>query len=113
MTRSIKKWSEEADAKLHDCFASTYWNMFQDSSNGIEKYTTSVICFINKCIDDVVPTVTVHTCPNQKPWITGNICTELRIELPLSRSGTLTLTLVINPAILSNKPSNGQALTQD
>jgi hypothetical protein len=33
--------------------------------------------FINKCIDDVIPTVTVHTYPNQKPWITGNIHTEL------------------------------------
>jgi hypothetical protein len=46
--------------------------MFQDSSDGIEEYTTSVTGFINKCIDDVVPTVTVHTYPNQKPWITGN-----------------------------------------
>jgi hypothetical protein len=39
---------------------------------------TSVIGFLNKCIDDVVPTVTVRTYPNQKPWITGNIPTELR-----------------------------------
>jgi hypothetical protein len=31
----------------------------------------------NKCIDDV-PTVTVHTYPNQKTWITGNISTELK-----------------------------------
>ena len=46
--------------------------MFQDSSNGVEVYTTSVFGFINKCIDDVVPTVTVRTYPNQKPWITGN-----------------------------------------
>ena len=60
MTKSIKKWSDEADAKLQDCFASTDWNMFQDSSNGIEEYTTSVIGFINKCIDDVVPTVTKY-----------------------------------------------------
>ena len=29
-------------------------------------------------IDDVVPTVTVRTYPKQKPWITGNICTELK-----------------------------------
>ena len=41
MTRSIKKWSDEADAKLQDCFASTDWNMFWDSSNGIEEYSTS------------------------------------------------------------------------
>jgi hypothetical protein len=34
--------------------------------------------FINKCIDNVVPIVTVRAYPNQKPWITGNIHTELR-----------------------------------
>ena len=39
---------------------------------------TSVVGLINKCIDDVVPTVTVRTYPNQKPWITGNICIELK-----------------------------------
>ena len=47
--------------------------MFRDISNGIEEYTTLVIGFINKCIDDVDPTVTVRTFPNQKKWITGNI----------------------------------------
>ena len=52
--------------------------MFRDSSNGIEEYTISVIGFINKCIDDVVPTMTVRTYPNLKPWITGNIRTELK-----------------------------------
>ena len=40
LTRSIRKWSDAADAMLQDCFASTDRNMF------------------NKCIDDVVPTVT-------------------------------------------------------
>ena len=45
---------------------------------GIEEYTTSVTGFINKCIEDVVPTETVHTYPNQKPLITGNIPTELK-----------------------------------
>jgi hypothetical protein len=47
VTRSIKKWSDEADAKLQDSFAITDWNMFRDSSNGIEEYTTSVTGFIN------------------------------------------------------------------
>ena len=62
VTRSIKKWSDETDAKLQDCFASTDWNMFQDPPNGIDEYTTSVTGFINKCIEDVIPTVTVvHT----------------------------------------------------
>jgi hypothetical protein len=50
----------------------------QDSSNGIEENTTSVTSFLNKCIDEVVPTVTICTYPKQKPWITGNIRTELK-----------------------------------
>jgi hypothetical protein len=78
VTRSIKKWSDEADAKLQDSFAITDWNMFWDSSDDIKEYTTSVTGFINKCIKDVVPTVTVCTYPNQKPCITGNIRTELK-----------------------------------
>ena len=63
---------------LQDCFAVTDWKMFRDSSNGIEEYTTSVSGFVNKCIDDVVPTVNVRTYPNQKQWISGNIRTELK-----------------------------------
>ena len=78
MTLSIWKWSDDADATLLDCFASTDWNMFRDFPNGIEEYTTFVIGFINKYIDDVVPTVTVRTYPNQKPWITGNLRIELK-----------------------------------
>jgi hypothetical protein len=61
VTRTIRKWSDDADAMLRYCFTSTDWNMFRDSSNGIEEYTTSVTGFINKCIDDVVPTVTVSS----------------------------------------------------
>ena len=72
------KWSDDAYAMLQDCFACTDWNMFRDSSNGIEECTTSVTGFINKCIDDAVPTVTIRTFPIQKPWNTGNIHTELK-----------------------------------
>ena len=75
VTWSIKKWSDEAGAKLQDCFASTDWNMLQDSSDGIEEYTT-LTGFVNKCIEDFVPTVTVRTY--QKPWITVNIRSELK-----------------------------------
>ena len=36
---TTKRWSDEADAKLQDCFASTDWNMFRNFSNGIEEYS--------------------------------------------------------------------------
>jgi hypothetical protein len=92
--------------KLQDCFVITDWNMFWDSSDGIEEYTTSVTGFINKYTKDVVPTVTVRTYPNQKPWITGKI----RTELPLSRCGTLTRKLTRNPAMPCDEPSNRQSV---
>ena len=78
MTCSKRKWSDYEEATIQDCFARTAWNRFRDPSDGIEEYTTSVIGFINKYIDDVVRTSTVRTYPNQKPWITGNIRTELK-----------------------------------
>jgi hypothetical protein len=82
VTWTIKKCSNEADAKQQDCFPITDWNnpAFRHSSDGIEEYTTSVTGFINKCIEDGVPTVTVCTYHNQKPWITGNIHTELKVR---------------------------------
>jgi hypothetical protein len=54
--------------------------MFRDSSDAIEEFSTSVTGFINKCIDDVVPTGTMYTYPNQKPWMTGNIRIELKAK---------------------------------
>jgi hypothetical protein len=40
VTWFIKKWLDEADAKLQHCFASTDWNMFLDYSDDIEEYTS-------------------------------------------------------------------------
>jgi hypothetical protein len=37
---------------------------------------------LGKCIEHVVPVVTVRTYPNQKPWITGNIRTEPKVRAP-------------------------------
>ena len=107
MTRSIKKWSDEADAKLQDCFTSTDWNMFRDSSDGIEENTTSVFGFIKKCIDDVVPTVTVY--PNQKPWITGNIRTELKARAAAFKEWDSNPEAYKNPAMPSDELSIRQS----
>ena len=79
VTRSIRnKRLNEAEAKLQDCFASPNWNIFRDLSNNIEEFITSVTGFINKFIDNIIPTVIVRAYLNQKPWITGNIRTKLK-----------------------------------
>ena len=73
-------------------------------------YTTSVIGFINKCIDDVVPRVTVRTYSNQKPWNTGSIHTvqKARAAAFKERDSEAYKKLIRNPAMSSDEPSNKQ-----
>ncbi|CDQ60663.1 unnamed protein product [Oncorhynchus mykiss] len=77
--------------------------MFHYSSDGIEEYTISVTGFFNKCIENIVPTVTVRTYTNQKPWITGNIRTKLK-------GRAAAFKLIRNPAMPSDEPSNSQSV---
>ena len=51
--------------------------MFQVAS---ENNTDMVTEFIRKCIGDVIPTMTIKTYPNQKPWIDGSISTKLKAQ---------------------------------
>ena len=47
---------------LQDCFDQVDWDMFRvGSENNIDEYTDMVTEFIRKCIEDVVPTVTIKT----------------------------------------------------
>ena len=64
---------------LQDCFDHPDWDMFRVASeNNIDVYTYMVTEFIRKGIGDVVPTVTIKTYSNQKPWIDGSILTKLK-----------------------------------
>ena len=77
--------------------------MFRDYSNGIEEYITSIIGFIIKC----------NLCnhPNSdRMYIPQPEAMNCRLELPLSRSGTLTRNLKRNPAMPSYEPSNRQSV---
>ena len=64
MTRTIQRWSDQSESTLQDCF----------------DHADSVSEFIRKCIGDVVPTVTITTYPNQKPWIDGGIRAKQKVR---------------------------------
>jgi hypothetical protein len=106
--RSIRKWYDEVDAKLQNCFANTDWNIFRHSSDGIEEFTTSVTGFINKCINDIIPTVTVCTYLNQKPWITGNIHIELTARAAAFKERD-TNPDFYKKSLFTDEPSNRQS----
>ncbi len=62
--------------------------MFQAASDDdIEAYSDSVTCFIRKCIEDVVPTKTLHIYPNQNPWINSDVRSALSARTSAFKSG--------------------------
>ena len=57
------------------------------SDDDIEAYSDSVTCFIRKCVEDVVPTKTIHVYPNQKPWINSDVRAALSARTSAFKSG--------------------------
>lgn len=72
--REIQLWSEQSESLLQDVLDSMDWDMFRRSSDdSIKEFTETVLAFIGKLVDDVVPKVTTRTYPNQKPWVNHSI----------------------------------------
>ena len=65
--------------------------MFREASeNIIDLYADSVSEFIRMFIGDVVPTVTIKTYPNQKPWGDGGIRAKLKARTTAFNHGKMT-----------------------
>ncbi|TWW62365.1 Polyhomeotic-like protein 2 [Takifugu flavidus] len=74
VTRTVKKWSEEAVEALKDCFNTTLWDVFSDvHGEDIDNLTNCITDYINFCVENTVPTSTVRSFSNSKPLITPDI----------------------------------------
>ena len=107
MLRSVQRWSDQSDSTLQDCFHHVDCEMSRIASdNNIDVYADSVSEFISKFIGDVVPTVTIKTFPNQKPWIDGSIHAKLKARTTAFNHGIATGNMTDIPsARQSNKLS--------
>lgn len=77
-----------ADEALQDSFATTGWQLFDDTADAdINVYTDSVVGYISKCIDDVVPKISICTQPKQKPWIGPEIWAKFKTATIAFNSG--------------------------
>ena len=95
VVRTAQHWSDQSESMLQDCFDHVDWDMLQVASeNNIDIYTDMVTEFIRKCIVDVIPTVTIKTYPNQKPWIDGSIRTKLKARTTAFNHGKVTGNMV-------------------
>ncbi|XP_049336921.1 uncharacterized protein LOC125802521 [Astyanax mexicanus] len=86
-TKEVRRWSDQSEAMLQDCFDHVDWEMFRDSSSSIDEYADTVTAFIRKCVDDVVPLRSVRVFPNQKPWLNGDVRSALSARSAAFRSG--------------------------
>ncbi|KAI3351282.1 hypothetical protein L3Q82_005618 [Scortum barcoo] len=60
VTCTVKRWSEEAEEALKDCFNTTLWDVFSDThGEDIDSLTHCLTDYINFCVENTVPTRTV------------------------------------------------------
>ncbi|KAI4903393.1 hypothetical protein NFI96_004729 [Prochilodus magdalenae] len=90
--KTITVWPSDADAVLQDCFGCTDWHVFREAAESegeldLEDYTSAVLGYISKCVEDVTTTKTVTCYPNQKPWLNGEVRSLLKARDAAFRSG--------------------------
>ncbi len=86
VSRTVKRWSDEADEALKDCFDTTVWEELCDShGEDIDSLTDCITDYINFCVENTVPTRTVRCFSNNKPWISPDMKTLRRNRGPLSQ----------------------------
>ncbi|KAI3376660.1 hypothetical protein L3Q82_016479 [Scortum barcoo] len=76
MGRAVWSYRQDRDLTAGGCNINTYTD-------------DAVIGYIGKCIDDVVPRITVRTFPNQKPWVNGEVRAKLKARTDAYNSGDL------------------------
>lgn len=81
--REIRRWPQEATSAIQDCFETTQCDIIREAATqggitDLREYTESVIGYVNKSIDDVTGVKPIKRRANQKPWLTGEVCSLLR-----------------------------------
>lgn len=88
MTHTVRKWSEEVEEALRDCFEKTIWDVLvNDHGEDINSLTHCITDYINFCVENTVPSQTIRCFSNNKPWITPDIKVLLREKKRVFRSG--------------------------
>ncbi|KAI4879938.1 hypothetical protein NFI96_005973 [Prochilodus magdalenae] len=87
-----KKDMGEMRKRDGDCFGCTDWHVFREAAESegeldLEDYTSAVLGYISKCVEDVTTTKTVTCYPNQKPWLNGEVRSLLKARDAAFRSG--------------------------
>lgn len=92
VTKTVSVWPGSAVPMLQDCFQTTDWQMFREAATTgsgvyLEEYTSPVLGYIRKCMEDVTISRTITCQPNQKPWLNAEVHSLLRPQDAAFRDG--------------------------
>ena len=76
--KTVKQWSVNAMETLRGCFERTDWGVFKEAATDIHEYTDTVSDCITFCEGLCIPTKTITSYPNDKPWFN----TYIKYKLP-------------------------------
>ena len=66
--KTVKQWSANAMETLRGCFECTDLGVFKETATDIYEYTETFSDYIIFCENMYIPTKTITTYPNEKPW---------------------------------------------
>uniref|UniRef100_A0A8C7X192 Reverse transcriptase domain-containing protein n=1 Tax=Oryzias sinensis TaxID=183150 RepID=A0A8C7X192_9TELE len=89
ITKTITTWPDDALSRLQDCFEQTDWNLFHHQE--LETHTSTVLDYVKFCIGNVTVDKSIRVFPNQKPWMTTQVCKLLKARDAAFRSGDRAL----------------------
>ena len=72
---NIKKWSPDIIDSLRGCFECTDWSVLTENESDFD--ADVITEYINFCVECNLPTKSVKSFPNNKPWVTKDLKTLL------------------------------------
>lgn len=73
MLKTVRVWSDDACETLKGCFECTDWSVFFDGDSDLDSISDKVTCYINYCVEAVIPCKQIKIFPNNKPWVTREV----------------------------------------
>ena len=78
--KTVKQLSVNSMETLRGCFECTEWGVFKEAATDIHEYTETVSDYITFCEGLCIPTKTITSYPNDKPWFNTYIKHKLQAK---------------------------------
>ena len=83
--KTIRLWDQGTNDQLQACFECTDWNVLVDDTETIDRNVDVITSYINFCTDNIVCKKEVVCYPNNKPWVTKDLKTQLNLKRKYQR----------------------------